>query len=121
MKEISKMIKLKTPRQNNPVAVHLKTGMPIRMNDGWRGTVRFVIDGFVHCDELGANPHETGRAVKTSFVTIDGDNKAAADWKLSLLLSKILATASTPTVDREHRMVDFNRERLECEWNSAPD
>jgi hypothetical protein len=50
-----------------------------------------------------------------------------ADWLLSALLSKILTKGSMPTVDREQRvMVDLNRkrierEKIEREWNGAPD
>jgi hypothetical protein len=114
------MNKLKVMRQNSGApAMHLKKGTPVTMNDGWRGVFMNVTDDVMYCDLAGPNPHWTGRSIKMSFVTID-KGKVTADWKLSTLLSSILATVSTSTVDREQRrMADLNRMRLDREWKAV--
>lgn len=114
------MSKLKTVRQNSRLALHLKKGSLVEFNDGWRGVFRSVTDDVMYCDEVGPNPHWTGRAIKMSFVTID-KGKITADWNLSMMLSKILTTASKPPGDREQRrMADLERARIEREWNGCP-
>lgn len=110
--------RLKLPKavQKN-TGTRLSKGMPVAMDDGWRGKVESCDGETVVCIVNGERPNDYLRGYRSFSVrrvTIS-DSKAAVDWK---------SPATAFSVDQKPApspVVDLSRARREREWESAPE
>lgn len=102
-----------------PFGVRLSKGMPVQMDDGWRGRVEMDHGACIVCIVDGERPSDWlrgYRAFSRRLLTVSV-GKAIVNWK-----SGGTSPRSKTRVARQQTAVvlDLDRARIEREWQDAP-
>jgi hypothetical protein len=102
-----------------PFGARLSKGMPVQMDDGWRGRVDEDHGGFIVCTGIDGDPMVNYRAFSRRLLTVSV-GKALVNWKSVAALHARPRSKTRVARQQTAVVLDLDRARIEREWQDAP-